>query len=220
MVNMLLEVDENLANIVADKLGLTPHKLRQPITDSIRADGNPDEFHSFKVELPIDKAPSVSQEHRKPDHIKARRIAILTANGINDEAFTEIKKQLCEQDAVVNIIALKHGFVKTLNGDEYPVCERYDTTASVVFDAVYVPGGESVSELMTIPEALHFVAEAYKHCKPIGADKEGVNLLKTALPEDKIPSNGVITSGNLEEFVNAIKQHRFWEREENPVVSA
>ena len=73
---------------------------------------------------------------------------------------------------------------------------------------------------MTKPEAVHFIAEAFKHCKAIGAEGEGIELLKTALPDDKVPSAGVITSGNLDEFINAVKQHRFFQREEDPVVPA
>ena len=56
MVDMLLEVDEDLAKKVADHLGLVPKKLPQPITGSIPADGNPDDHHSVKVKLPITQA--------------------------------------------------------------------------------------------------------------------------------------------------------------------
>ncbi len=219
MVNLLLEINEELAGIVADRLGLVPRKLGQPITDSIPADANKEDYHSFSVDLPIDKAPSVSQENKKPDHIKSRRVAILTADGVNDEAFTVINKQLCELDAKVKIIAPRQGFVKTASGDEYPVCEDFMTAASVLFDAVYVPGGASVETLMTIPEAVHFVAEAFKHCKPVGADNEGTRLLEIALP-GQMGTAGVVTDKPLEEFVDAIKQHRFWEREENPKIPA
>ncbi len=220
VVNMLLEVDENLANIVGNKLGLIPQRLPQPITDSIPADDNPADYHSFKAELPIDASAPLSMANTVKDTIKTRRIAILTADGVNDEAFTVVKKTLCELDAVVKIIAPFHGFVKTAGGDEYPVCESLLTAASVVFDAVYVPGGGSVQALMTRPEAVHFIAEAFKHCKTVGADSEGVELLKIALPHDMVPSPGVVTSNNLDEFIEAVKQHRFFEREENPVVPA
>lgn len=56
MVDMLLEVDEDLAKKVADHLGLVPKKLPQPITGSIPADGNPDDHHSVKVKLPITRS--------------------------------------------------------------------------------------------------------------------------------------------------------------------
>ncbi len=220
MVNMLLEVNEELARIVSDKLGLTPERLPQPITGSIPADGDEAHYHSFKNKLPIDTAPSLSMSTKLPSDIKSRRIALLTANGVADEAFTEIKKELCDLDAIVMVVAPNHGFVTTASGDQYPVDESLLTAASVVFDAVYVAGGAGVNVLTEQPAALHFVAEAFKHCKPIGAAKDALKLLEKAIPEIKIPAAGVCTNGKLQDFVNDIKQHRFWDREVNPVVPA
>ncbi len=217
MVDMLLEVDEDLAQKVADHLGLVPKKLPQPITGSIPADGNPDDHHSLKVKLPITEAPSVSMANKLPTNIKARRIAILTADGVDDDAFTKVKKQLCEMDAIVQIIAPRHGFVTTKSGEQYPVDDSLLTAASVVFDAVYVGGGESVNTLLEHAGALHFVAEAYKHCKPIGADENGAELFKKAIPHLKDAEDGVITNGDLDEFTGAIMLHRFWDREMNPL---
>lgn len=220
MVNMLLEINEGLAKIVADKLGLTPEKLPQPITDSIPADGNLEHYHSLKSKLPIDKAPSLSMSTKLPTDIKARRIALLTANGVNDEAFTKIKKELCDMNAMVAVIAPKHGFVTTSSGDQYPIDESLLTAASVVFDAVYVAGGDSVKTLSSNADALHFVAEAFKHCKPIASDRNAKELLLKAIPGIKFPAPGVSTNGNLEDFVKDIKHHRFWEREVGPIVPA
>ncbi len=213
MVNVLMEVDTSLAEIVAGKLGLVPRRPNQPITDSIPADDDPKAYHSFKAKLPINKAPSVSMEKRKPANIKAMRIAVLTANGVQDESFTVVKKVLCEEEAIVHIIAPNHGFVKTANGNAYPVDESLLTAASVVYDAVFVPGGGSVEILKNNAAAVHFVAEAFKHCKTIGAVNEGIGLLENALPNKKIPSPGVVTSGNIDDFISAIIQYRFWERE-------
>ena len=220
MVDMLLEIDENLSKIVGDNLGLVPKKLPQPITDSIPADGNLEHYHSFSNELPIDAAPSLSMSKKLPTDIKARRIALLTADGVNDEAFTKIKFQLCELDAMVVVIAPKHGFVTTKSGDQYPVDESLLTAASVVFDAVYVAGGDSVKILSSHPDALHFVAEAFKHCKPIASDGNGSDFLQKSIPEIKFPADGVTTSGNLQDFVSNIEKHRFWDREVDPVVPA
>lgn len=65
--------------------------------------------------------------------------------------------------------------------------------------------------------ALHFVAEAYKHCKPIGADENGAELLKKTVPQIKEEEDGIITDGNLDKFIDAIMLHRFWDRELNPL---
>ncbi|MGV8915958.1 MAG: catalase [Kaistella sp.] len=220
MVDMLLEIDENLSKIVGNNLGLVPKKLPQPITDSIPADGDLEHYHSFSNELPIDAAPSLSMSKKLPTDIKARRIALLTADGVNDEAFTKIKFQLCELDAMVVVIAPKHGFVTTKSGDQYPVDESLLTAASVVFDAVYVAGGDSVKILSSHPDALHFVAEAFKHCKPIASDGNGSDFLQKSIPEIKFPADGITTSGNLQDFVSNIEKHRFWDREVDPVVPA
>ncbi|MEO5499909.1 MAG: catalase [Ginsengibacter sp.] len=220
MVNMLLEVNEKLAIIVADKLGLIPERLPQPITDSIPADGNLEHYHSLKNKLPIDKAPSLSMANKLPKDIKARTIALLTADGVSDDAFTKIKKGLCDLNAKVAIIAPKHGFVTTKSGDQYPIDESLLTATSVVYDAVYVAGGVSVKTLLSNMDALHFVAEAFKHCKPIATEGSGKEFLQRAIPGLNLPAPGVRTNGNLEDFVKDIKHHRFWEREVTPIVPA
>ena len=220
MVNMLLEINEGLAKIVGDNLGLIPAKLPQPITGSIPADGNLEHYHSFKEKLPINKAPSLSMSKKLVNDIKARRIALIVADGVNDEAFTKIKKGLSDLNAMVSVIAPKQGFVTTKAGDQYPIDESLLTAASVVFDAVYVAGGTGLKTLLGNADALHFVAEAFKHCKPIASDKEAAEMLQKAIPEVKLPAKGVSAKGNLEEFVENIQQHRFWEREINPVVPA
>ncbi|MBK6729728.1 MAG: catalase [Bacteroidetes bacterium] len=220
MVNMLLEIDKELANIVADNLGLKTEKLSQPITGSIPADGKLEDYKSFKNKLPISSAPSLSMANKLPGDIKSRRVALLTADGVNDEAFTKIKKELSDLDAMVSVIAPNHGFVTTKSGDQYPIDESLLTATSVVFDAVYVAGGNNVKALSNQSAALHFIAEAFKHCKPIGADKDAVDLIKKAIPEIKLPADGVCTNEKIMDFVKDIKQHRFWERELNPVVPA
>ncbi len=220
VVNMLLEVDASLAKIVGDKLGLTPSKLPQPITDSIPADGNFDDYHSFKEKLTLQDAPSLSMATKLPTDIVARRIAMLTDDGVDDEAFTKVKKQLCDLGAMVAVIAPRHGFVTTKSGDQYPIDESLLTADSVVFDAVYVPGGDSVKTLAANAEAVHFVAEAFKHCKPISSDDNGKELLEKSIGKSTNSNAGVSTSGSLDEFVENIKKHRFWNREEGDQLPA
>ncbi|MFC6268686.1 catalase [Frigoriflavimonas asaccharolytica] len=215
VVNMLLEIDESLAKIVGGNLGLIPAKLPQPITGSIPADGNLEEFHSFKGELPIEEAASLSMADKLPNNIKTRKIAFLVADGVEDDAFSKMKLELENLDAMVMIIAPKQGFVKTSDGNEQPIDESFLTAASVVFDAVYIPGGESVETLVQNADAIHFVAEAFKHCKPVASNSNGKKLLEKALTNTKV--DGVSTTGKLEDIVADIKKCRFWEREENPI---
>lgn len=98
------------------------------------------------------------------------------------------------------------------------------TGASVLFDAVYVPGGADAAEtLVASGEAIRFIQEAFKHGKPIGATGEGVNLLQACnLGDIQLTDGsdrGVVTapagrstrgSSFDDALVEAMKQHRFF----------
>ena len=91
---------------------------------------------------------------------------------------------------------------------------------SVVYDAVFIPGGASVSSLTQFGPAIHFVNEAYSHGKAIAAAGEGVNLLsKTAVPSvgPGTTDAGLITGDDvksvLQNFIVAIGNHRVFTRE-------
>ena len=100
---------------------------------------------------------------------------------------------------------------------------------SVMFDAVLVPAGAQGAEaLARNGDAVHFVLEAYKHCKAICTVGEGVQLLATlGIGADaKAAPAGVVVAAtpvtNLgdtsaatqiaQDFVAAIAKHRHWDR--------
>ena len=114
--------------------------------------------------------------------------------------------------------------------DEVEVDMTFITTGSIMFDAVFIPGGkESTEALKENGDAVHFVNEAFKHCKPIAALGEGVEFLKECkLAGVDLPGlglNGItnekgVVAGNpdnmdsfIKEFIQAIAQHRHWDRE-------
>jgi catalase len=100
--------------------------------------------------------------------------------------------------------------------------------ASVLYDAVLVAGGrESVEALRGNGAAVRYVAEAYKHAKPLAAIGEGVDLLREAPFDDVklsddglVDDSGVVTLANgngdvdefSEAFIQAIAAHRHFDR--------
>lgn len=110
------------------------------------------------------------------------------------------------------------------------------TGASVMFDAIYVPGGkQSINTLKQEGTAINFVTEAFKHCKAIAASGEGIELLEGAnLKGVNLSVNGKVaadrgvvicpSSGDLgqfsQAFIDAIMQHRHWMRTEKEMVPA
>ncbi|WP_343216636.1 DJ-1/PfpI family protein [Deinococcus aestuarii] len=105
---------------------------------------------------------------------RPRRRAILAAEGVNAAQVAAVKGALTDAGAMADIVgphlgALAEGVVanKTLAN-----------TDPVLYDAVLVPGGAaSIQTLIGLGDAHNFVAQAYKHAKPIGALGEGTELL-------------------------------------------
>jgi catalase len=117
--------------------------------------------------------------------------------------------------------------VTTSEGAGIDVEVTLETTPSVLYDAVVVPGGKlAVKALGNVGQALEFLKDQYRHCKPILAIAEGTDLLQNAaVPAtllDGTPDPGLLLfpdgldSNALARFVEAIAKHRHFERAMDP----
>lgn len=237
MVGMLAHVDDTLANRVAEGLGLSvPTQLDKPLNMSVPADGDVERFQPKPAKKPSGRSPALSMANTVKDTIKTRRVAVLAADGVDDAALTGMTQALTAAGGQVKVVAPRLGALRSANGTEVPIDFSVLTAGSVLFDAVYLPGGErSIATLQGEAKALHFIHEAYKHCKAIAATGAGVDLLRASyLGEERLPGlngngnqvmadEGVIISrhGPLGEvaakFIEAIAQHRHWSREKAQV---
>jgi catalase len=156
------------------------------------------------------------------ESIQSRRIAVLAAPGLDAAPFDAVRIRLEGAGAHLDVIASGLGVVPGADGTLLPVDKHALAASSVMYDAVLVPGGASaVATLMEQPLAVEFVAEAYRHAKPIGAIGKAVDLLQeTSVPHSSDPvamkeSEGVIVGSPAsldafaDAFIEAIKQHRF-----------
>ena len=230
VLGLLSQVDKDLAQKVAAGIGVdVPKKPEQPMNMSFGADVNPRKVQSKTVKQAIDKSAALSMANTIKDSIISRQVAILVADGVDEAAVTKMKNALTAAKAMVKIIAPKLGLIKGIHGGVIKADQTFLTTASVLFDAVYVPGGtKSVAALLDEQDPVHFVNEAYKHCKAIAIDDEATELLNATyiaksiskLPAKEMTKAGVIINGSTKDFINAIAQHRFWEREKKDKVPA
>ncbi len=229
VVYLLNQIDETLASKVADNLGITiPKKLDLPMNMGYPADANPDDYQPIpKKDAKIKKSAALSMANTVKDTIKSRKIAFLTADGFDANDVKTMKNALEKQGAVVKIIGMKSKSVKDANGSEMKVDHALRTVASVLFDAVYVPGGEKSFDALTEePDAIEFVNEAFRHCKAIAATGEGVNFVRNETYAGRSKSDkAVILSEDIakdttQNFINAIAEHRNWERETARKVAA
>jgi catalase len=230
MIGLFDHIDHDLAVRVAAGIGVTvPVQNERP--------GTLPPKHRRTVET----SPALSMENTAKDTIKSRRVAILAADGVDAATLLNVKSALKEQGAEVHVIAKGLGTIAGADNQEIPIDKSAATVSSIMYDAVFIPGGQaSVAALLRLGDARHFVAEAYKHGKAIGATGEGAQLLQRmelptqpASPEVKSEGNGVVNSygvvttaqiANLApfttQFIEAIAQHRHWLRPQMEEVSA
>jgi catalase len=163
------------------------------------------------------------------DTVETRRVAVLVADGFNDEQFEAVTSDLEERGAQIEVVAKLLGTKAGAGGMEVEAQKSHLTTGSIMYDAIFVPGGRgSVDAMLEQGDAKHFVAEAFKHKKPIGVLGEGVELLQhLTLPaidlaqegRGLVSDQGVVTDRRaetsdsfLDSLAEAIAEHRHWER--------
>ena len=233
MVGLLSKVSTVLAQRVADGLGIKVGPPKEPLNHNFGADANPADYQDQPVKQDIERSEALSMANTIKDSIKTRQIAILATDGVDGDSLKNVKTALEAKGAQTKLIALKGGTIRDANGAEVQVDMTFLTAASVLFDALYLPAGKKSNEaLINEPDAIDFINEIYKHCKAIAADGEGNDLLAETYVGRKLKNGdsaataGVITdttskTGSIaDDFIHAIAQHRFWEREKKDKVPA
>lgn len=222
MVTHLRQINTTLASKVAINLGIIiSDKIDFILNNSVPANINPADYQSVTKKQSIKKSDALSMEHTIKDSIKTRQIAILITLHSDEKMVNAMKKALWSEGAIIKLIAPTLGF---FGADETPIDQSFLVASSVLFDAVYVPGGTDVVEkLSKEANVVHFINEAYRHCKAIAIDASALSLLEFtyAKNNDFTAANNdagiiVITdkvTSKIGEFVNAISQHRNWDRE-------
>jgi catalase len=181
-------------------------------------------------------SPAVSQENTIRD-ARTRKVAILAENGFNFTEVAQVMDALKEAGIHAEIISKDLGIKTGADGRQLEASNNYITAGSIMYDAVYVPGGQqSAASLAAQGDTLHFVNEAFSHAKAIGATNEGVDLLVSSQIKgvalagtdnygQPVTELGVVTIRNtsdmnsfIREFIKAIVRHRHWARQKQKQV--
>ena len=227
MVKLLSIVDMKMAASIAVYLGITIPVDIGLLNGSFPADADPSAYQSVIVKSLLEKSEALSMMNTVKDTIVTRRIAILAADGADENSIQVMKNALEAEGAVVDLVAPKLCPLISENNTEFTITKSFLTTASVLYDAVYVPGGtNSVASLAGEPDAINFLNEAFKHCKPIAADTAALQVLDKTNFSGKLPrkftaenvmETGIVIGDDINKvaglFIKAIAQHRFWDRE-------
>ncbi|MGV7211440.1 catalase [Oxalobacteraceae bacterium A2-2] len=213
LLSMLANVDPILAEGVAQGLG-----LQVPAPMPLATTLPPPQY---------EPSPALSLLARPGEKgIKGRKVAILAAPGAKGDSLKALYADLLAAGAVPRLVAPALGQLVTEEGEAIDVEISIDAGPAVLYDALVVADGvASVQVLKSDADALEFVRQQYRHCKPILALGAGEDLLLRAGIPTNGPAPGVTDAslwvaadgGKLQESVDAFKMalasHRSFLRE-------
>jgi catalase len=200
MVAHLLNIDQNLAQQVADGLGL---KETPPPATAAREPKD------------LNPSPALSILLNGPKSFKGRKVGALLTDGVNIDLLNSLKAALDEEGALLEIVAPKVGGVRASDGSWIEAKQKIDGGPSVLYDAVaLLPSQEGATLLAKEPAARDFVADAFAHMKFIGHTEAAATLFQKAGVADN-RDEGFIALNRKDDcsaFVTACRQVRYWQR--------
>ena len=214
VVSMLRNVAPDLAEPIAAELGIA---LPEPMPRALQKTVQPE----------VTASPALSLFARPGDgSIRGRRIAILVVAGVDGADVQALQRGLLAQGAVPRLLGARLGRVQADGGVVLEVEATLETTPSVLYDAMVVPGGKAAEELVRLGHALEFIKDQYRHCKPILVLGDGMGALAgagipTRLADGSADPGLLVTAKGdtrdaLTRFSQAIAQHRHFARELDP----
>ena len=166
-VAQLRNVDEDLAQQVADGLGLDLPDAAEPAREP--------------VDMPKSDALSILK-HTPP--VAGRTLGILVTDGADGAIVKKLQEAVKAQGAMCKIVAPKVMGVKLKGGKTLEADEKIDGAPSVLFDAVaLVLSDDGADQLTMNKSAIDFASDAFAHCKAIAHTPEAQPLLDKAAVE-------------------------------------
>ena len=194
---ILSHIDLDLAQQVGKNLGIEVTASKQAMRTSS-----------------VTKSAKLSFEAFVPTDIKARKIAVLVHDKVNQASIDAIQKWAEAEHAVAHILTptpapvINHQHAKVASNG------MQKAEPSIAYDAVIVVDGDNDAEVKQDGVTKHYILEAYKHLKPIVFLGTKKNLLEVL---QLVQDDGTLISDHFEQlqdqFKDLIRHHRIWARE-------
>jgi catalase len=202
MVGHLLNIDEGLANMVA--AGLRLREMPAP------------EEAARPTRMDLKKSPALSILLNGPKSFSGRKVGALVTDGVDGALLQALRTALDYGGAQLKIVAPMVGGVEAADGTWIEADEKIDGGPSVVFDAVALLVSEAGAELLVKEStARDFIADAFAHLKFIAYVEAALPLMEKAGIDEEDIDDGCLklsSSENAEDFVEACRKLRFWDR--------
>lgn len=209
VVNLLAEVDKDIAEDIASYLGLSiqkggneKNKDNHQAVDLGNGEGKDYPYEGKSVE----SSDALSQEKtvKKTDTLK---VAVLLTDEAKKPHVKKVLKAMEEAKMYVEVVSDHLGTVKGL--PDYTIKEAFNTTDAVLYDAIYLAGLKGLK-----PEdkgqIKQFVEDAYKYFKPILASEEEKDFIIDARREEP----GILIGDDIgDKAPELVREMRYWDRD-------
>jgi catalase len=200
MVSHLFNIHDDLAGAVATGLGVDlpkPAVAARPTRDDL---GPSDALSIIK---------------NGPESFEGRKLGVLLTSGANAATFNALVSEIEARGGTVEVIAPKIAGAMLSDNTAVEAQQKIDGGPSVLYDAVAVLASEEGAALLAKDAtAKGFVADAFAHCKFIGYSAAAEALfVKAGLWDDLDEGCFQLDGDDVESFVGALGDLRFWERE-------
>ena len=201
VVSHLLNIDDVLAQAVADGLGLPelpdPADAAQPTRD----------------DLPPSDALSIQKTN--PKLLEGRKFGILLSDGADADLFAALNDAATQAGATVEVVVPKISGATLSDGSLVKGHYKIDGGPSVLFDfPVVLVSAMGAETLAKMPPARDFVADAFAHFKFLAYSPEAVPLLqKAGILDDLDDGCTELTVETLDDYLAQLGKVRNWPRE-------
>ena len=201
MVSHLLNIDTDLANQVAEGLGLKEMPKAADAAKPTRKD--------------LKKSSALSILLNGPDGFTGRKVGVLVTDGVDIDLFQALQAAVEAEGAMLEIVAPRVGGVEASDGSWIEAAQKIDGGPSVLYDAVVLlPSEDGAKRLAKEPTARDFVADAFAHMKFIGYVEAAMPLFEKAGVNDSRDDGVILLEGpeGCAAFITTCRQLRFWAR--------
>ncbi|WP_424237597.1 catalase [Bhargavaea ginsengi] len=191
-VDILAKVDEGMAAVVADNIG-----VRRSNNSQVDAEARYNTLSQYST----------------PKYAATQKVGVIIGDGYDSQEVGQTLATLKENGVFVAIISDTLNPVQASDGSTLKVDETFITYSPYLVDSLYVVGGSAKNQDKFNRDTVDFIRVAYTHFKPIGVASDANNFVQ-ATPQNNLA--GVVFAADNpnfgEEFVEAIGTMRFWNR--------
>lgn len=200
------EVQEVLANIDLD--------LAQQVGKNLGIEV-PNSAQNMKSST-VEKSAKFTMQAFIPEDIKARKIAVLVHDKVNQENIEAIQQWAKAENAVAHILTPTPAPVLNSKQAKLDSNGMQKAEPSIAYDAVIVVDGDNYEVVKQDGVTKHYILEAYKHLKPIvflGDKQKLLDALQLVTDEGTLSTDSF--AAIQDKFKDLIRHHRIWAREKN-----